>query len=569
MSLNRRRFLESASAAVLGAATNLSGSAQPGVPEEGEVLYNGIRLPRDWPPRLEKLSGEPMAVPDYRPAVIPIDVGRQLFVDDFLIEQTTLVRKFHAATYHPNCPVLRPDRPWEKACDPRPCAMPFPDAVWYDPAYGRFRMWYRAAFMPSTTCYAESQDGITWEKPALELPLQLSQSSAERTARLGSNIVQPTDRDAATVWLDLNETDPKKRYKLARVPWINEDGDERLWMNLYSSPDGIHWSNLLARSGPNGDWSSFFYNPFRKVWVFNLRSYFKGVGRCRRYWESADFVEGANWTKDQATLWVGADKLDPPEPPVPNGKCELYSLVSVAYESVMLGCFSIMRGQNSAYGAGQAIKGNDIVLGYSRDGFHWNRPDRRPFMAKSSKPGDWNYDYLHSAGGCCLIVGDKLYFYMCGRSDSSSHSDAYHSTGLAILRRDGFASMQAGETGGALTTRPVQFTGNYLFVNADAASGELRAEVLDEQGRVMEPFTQSRCEPVVEDSTLVQVKWRGVTSLAGLAGKSVRFRFLLRGASLYSFWVSPEDSGASHGYVAGGGPGFTGQTDTVGAGSYK
>ena len=30
------------------------------------------------------------------PAVIPIDVGRQLFVDDFLIEQTTLTRVFRS-----------------------------------------------------------------------------------------------------------------------------------------------------------------------------------------------------------------------------------------------------------------------------------------------------------------------------------------------------------------------------------------------------------------------------------------------------------------------------------------
>jgi hypothetical protein len=33
---------------------------------------------------------------------------------------------------------------------------------------------------------------------------------------------------------------------------------------------------------------------------------------------------------------------------------------------------------------------------------------------------------------------------------------------------------------------------------------------------------------------------------------------------LYSFWVSPDASGASYGYVAAGGPGFTGPTDTVG-----
>ena len=38
----------------------------------------------------------------------------------------------------------------------------------------------------------------------------------------------------------------------------------------------------------------------------------------------------------------------------------------------------------------------------------------------------------------------------------------------------------------------------------------------------------------------------------------------LRGGRLYAFWVSPAASGASHGYVAAGGPGFKGPTDTVG-----
>jgi len=34
---------------------------------------------------------------------------------------------------------------------------------------------------------------------------------------------------------------------------------------------------------------------------------------------------------------------------------------------------------------------------------------------------------------------------------------------------------------------------------------------------------------------------------------------------LDSNWVSPDRSGASHGYVAAGGPEFTGPTDTVGS----
>ena len=60
----------------------------------------------------------------------------------------------------------------------------------------------------------------------------------------------------------------------------------------------------------------------------------------------------------------------------------------------------------------------------------------------------------------------------------------------------------------------------------------------------------------------------GADDLSALAGKPVRFRFHLRNGSLYSFWVSPETSGASHGYVAAGGPGFTGPADTVGQAAY-
>ena len=107
----------------------------------------------------------------------------------------------------------------------------------------------------------------------------------------------------------------------------------------------------------------------------------------------------------------------------------------------------------------------------------------------------------------------------------------------------------------------------HLFVNVDCPKGELKAEVLDKDGKVIEPFTFKNCEPVSSDKTLVQVKWQHTEDLADLAGKPVRFRFHLRNGSLYAFWVSPDKSGASHGYVGAGGPGFTGPTDTVGQGA--
>lgn len=134
--------------------------------------------------------------------------------------------------------------------------------------------------------------------------------------------------------------------------------------------------------------------------------------------------------------------------------------------------------------------------------------------------------------------------------------------GLATMRRDGFASMYTGAAGGTLTTWPVRFSGSHLFVNADAESGELLVEVLDEGGAAIAPFTLDTCIPVRANETRQVVSWKGTDDLSALAGKPVRFRFHLTDGRLYAFWVSPDRSGASSGFVAAGGPGFRGTRDT-------
>ena len=516
----------------------------------GETLYNGIKLPDKWPPRIERLTLErAMPVPYLAspPKVIPIDVGRQLFVDDFLIEVTTLTRTFHKARVHPASPVVKPDRPWElKHRDEDPpgnvAAMVFSDGVWFDPEDNRFKMWYMAGYCLARA-YAISEDGIHWEKPSLDVVP-------------GTNIVHPIVGDTATVWLDLEEKNPAKRFKMFR-----EGG--KPGVAVYVSPDGIHWSDEVARSGATESPTTVFYNPFRNVWVYSIRHSVGELGRYRRYWETPDPAKGIGWNPRDTPLWVAADRLDPPHPGI-GAQPQIYNLDAVAYESVMLGLFSMWRGDS----AGRP-KIKDIALGFSRDGFHWDRPWREPVIAVSDKPGDWNYGNLQSAGGGCLVVGDELYFYVSGRAGvSGTRQSGACSTGLAVLRRDGFASMDADKSGGTLVTRPLTFRGGHLFVNADASGGELTAEVLDADGAVLEPFSRDNCDPVNADGTLIPVRWQGLTDLSSLAGKVVRFRFWLKSARLYSFWVSPDESGASHGYVAAGGPGFKGPTDTVGRRGY-
>ena len=102
----------------------------------GERLYNGIVLPALWPPcQAHQPAYDPMPVPylDHPPAVVPIDVGRQLFVDDFLIAETTLARVFHQARKHAGNPVFEPETAFETQ-GVLPAATPKGGGVWWDPA---------------------------------------------------------------------------------------------------------------------------------------------------------------------------------------------------------------------------------------------------------------------------------------------------------------------------------------------------------------------------------------------------------------------------------------------------
>ena len=90
---------------------------EPDVPSDPKLLYNGIKLPDAWPPVRSYTSDiEKGMSPFYletKPEVINISVGRQFFVDDFLIKSTTLKRVYHYPELYAGNPVLKADKAWE------------------------------------------------------------------------------------------------------------------------------------------------------------------------------------------------------------------------------------------------------------------------------------------------------------------------------------------------------------------------------------------------------------------------------------------------------------------------
>jgi hypothetical protein len=531
-------------------------SNPPQSPTGGQVLYNGIQLPQAWPP-LNSPSQVSRTAPYILnpPSVIPIDLGRQLFVDDFLIAQTNLARVQHQPVMYVGNPVLAP---FAQGQDNNNNAFPFSDGVWYDPADHIFKLWYFGG-NGNDICYAYSTDGKNWIKPRVA---DAAVPNTNMVLQIGGG------RDSTTVWMDLRDPNPSRKFKA--FVYYTPQTTPIIW--IYFSPDGIHWTGPQSNTPLSlSDRTTFFRNPFRNVWVESARQkadlpatpnraeYF---ARARYYSESADLLNFSP-SDPSTSYWTGPEDRDPAYPGSSRPP-DLYTLDATPYESLMVGMFNW-------YYPSDGPELVEIGVGFSRDGFNWVRPTRgagpnNAFIASTDLPNTWNGYNTQSAGGGFLVVGDQLYFYFSGRNSPHNleSGSTLRQTGLATLRRDGFYSMDAGAAQGVLTTRPVRFAGSHLFVNVADAAGALQVEVLDSTGNVIPQFARVNSAAIAVDKTMQEVTWSS-GAIGSLAGQTVQFRFYLTNGSLYSFWVSNSTSGASNGYVAAGGPGYTSDIDTVGA----
>ena len=115
------------------------------------------------------------------------------------------------------------------------------------------------------------------------------------------------------------------------------------------------------------------------------------------------------------------------------------------------------------------------------------------------------------------------------------------SIGLAKLRLDGFAHLEALEVPGFIVTKPIVMSGRALGVNAAVDGGEVRVEIQDEAGRPIDGCSLDDCDRFVGDSVRHEVTWSGCADLSRLGGRVVRLRFWLRLAKLYSFYFVDAD----------------------------
>ena len=534
-----------------------------------ERLYNGIKLPDVWPPRnVDPMTDDVIKVPyllseeegGYSPKVIDVSVGRQLFVDDFLVEETDLKVVYHKAKKCEKNPLLVPETCEELLKDFGVGLSA--GAVWYDMQDEKYKMWYDIAFNWGLG-YAESTDGINWTRVKCTVK--------------GDNVIldNVTKDGTCAVFIDY-DADKSEKYKMFMQSFFNHqkliDGEHFVPVNsnddnnyahtLFVSHNGIDWRQVGGFSdGVCGDASSAFYNAFTKKWVNSIRTYcntwYDGKerkGRVRYYSECDNFEDLLHWTRDGAVFWLKCDKNDRPDPDIGFAP-QMYNMNAIAYESIMYGGWQIWKGpENNITSKTKEPKITEIIASYSRDGFYYDRPEREPIIAASRVDGAWDKGYLFAAPASLVVLDDELRIYYSGFSGYKGTVKNEHGCqqiGMAILRRDGFASMEG--VGTLLTRRLTVDNKKYLFVNIDAPEHCFKAEILDAEGNTVKGYSFEDCVAIGGDSTCKQITWKGGNDLSFLNGNEFKIRFYMeREGKLYSFWLSDSLNGRSGGALGAG-----------------
>ena len=479
------------------------------------------------------------------------DRHRQLFLDDGAIESVAgLRRSLHQPTRQG--PVLRTNRARgelhvQSGSTPQ-----------WNSERGIWEWWY-SGFTTMTeaqdTLYATSTDGVEWEMPDLGL-------YAWNGSKANNVAFDSPDWNLAHVIRDELDPDPERRYKA-----LFSDGAH---LNRYPgfSPDGFQWTFPDVLPIPSQDTSQLAHDKSANRYLATVKHRTQW-GRSAWLATSPDFL---SWT--DPILIMHSDEIDQENrrrriqdvvdnpaylsPPVVDEReylAELYELSLMPYEGLYVG-FPLIFNPSGADPLQSNQTGlNQVELAVSRDARHWERvADRALFLPVEPWEGGANFGNAQVAlCGPPILRDEEIWVYyiayrlrghvsLFADLDPAIYNDAFFddcsAMCLAKLRRDGFVSLDAGAAGGELLTRSFRWTAGDLYVNADAAGGELVAEIVDgESLEVIGGWSAAECQPLRSDSPGKVVQWKGAGRPL-IDDRPVRVRFYLQGADLYSFWLA-------------------------------
>jgi hypothetical protein len=508
-----------------------------------------------------------------------------LLLDNHTVAQTkNLTQQFFPAQKHLANPIMRRTERWEGVGP-----YLWGNRLMQDEKTRELRMWYIAYDFKGNFYrwgYANSRDGLHWNKPDLNLE-KLDGSFAKNCLPLGPH----PEKGTRSIARDPRpETPPERRYLGVRFTYDGEfvsfSPDGIAWTELPQNPvwhvpsDIIHvmwderrnrftayfkvWELSGTEINPDGSEKPFIAHmpTFTPRELTNVtaqfegpRIYFKtngvaevkqskfvlrsgtqgrddgggvslsGKWNAKRVQAWAESEDGIHWRNERVIL--RADKQD-------SATANIQYMFVMRYGVYYLG-FLTLHDEAGFF---------RIQFAWSSDGLNWNRSWRQPWLDVGSEN---DFDRGMVLGPADPIFQEKEIWFPYGgfpiRHDSPS-TDWQSAIGLATTRLDGFSSWQAGAETGELVTQPFCCTGDKLFINADAKSGSVQVEVLDERGLPIKGLEMESCRAITSDTLANEtngwVRWK--KDLRSVKGKTIQLRFVLKNARLFSFRIADEQT---------------------------
>ena len=482
--------------------------------------------------------------------------------DHHVLYRSGTRRVLHPPTRHASNPVLAPSEPWEVAIGWT--------SIYRDPASGRYQLWYQAFAgdrapdkrYGCVVCYAESDDGIHFVKPALDL-FPFGDIERSNIVLIGSG--GHSFRYCNSVWVDERDDDPNRRYKMAYFDWAQTAEGEYPGLCAAFSPDGIHWQKYeraplskisygqWAEEVPFADetdrsWAiplsmsdgtDVFFDPVREVYAWYGKMWLDGPDGRMRWKHAMGRIESKNFV-DWSTPQMLCTPDDNDAPHVE------FHTTPVFYHEGLYCCLNQL--------LDRAIDGGviDVELMLSRDGLSWQRPFRQSFFLPRGSTASFDSGSLFT-NSTPVFLDDEIRFYYGAYSQGATSADNHlhqSGVGLATLPRDRFAGIEALEKSdlptqkkplekiGQVTLKPLALKQwQSITVNTDATHGSVRVEVLDAQGQRLRGFSRDEAIALEGNSLAHAVCWQQ-RGLGDLGDGEYLLRLHLENATIYALNLS-------------------------------
>jgi len=387
-------------------------------------------------------------------------------------------------------------------------------SVLYDPEDSIYRMWYgiwdshkyyNKLPFSYNMCYAESKDGIQWEKPALNV--------FKHEADPLNNFIDCGRDKTQSVDVCLNPRPDLYPGKFLAIH--NQSGG----VYVTYSDDGKSFTflqDIAAIPYHSDTHNNFVYDEVRDNWLLfcRPRAYAGDHKRRVSMQQSKDLKK---WTHDRTILIPAETELP-----------EFYGMSVFRRGDLFFGVLKV-------YDRSTGFMHSEAT--WSDDGEHWNQVTTHQPLLERGPKGAWDHGMVQISESP-VVVGDQMRFYYGGRALDHHVKNNPASIGLATAERDRFIGLRASnEKAGYVLTRPLLYPKKAnLVINAvvPEKGSMIRAELRGDNNKIIEGFSLEDCDPVEESGFAQSVTWQGKT-INTAPEAEVRIRFELTNAQIFAF----------------------------------